>query len=149
MCKTPGGNEVDYYRIIYYARQPTPIFFTDENNLFSYRPGNQIQAIEENRNYKTEEELKQKPVGLSLQVIVLQLLTISKLHENEYKRNTNPMTQTTNIPVTNFIQPYLYQFFDDSHNLNGYGKPLKRPFYQYQSRLKAISIGQDIRQINW
>jgi len=40
MCKTPEGNEVDYYRIIYYARQPTPIFFTDENNLFSYRPGN-------------------------------------------------------------------------------------------------------------
>ena len=30
--------------------------------------------------------------------------------------------------VTNFIQPYLHQFFDDSHSLNGYGKPLKRPF---------------------
>ena len=51
--------------------------------------------------------------------------------------------------VTNFIQPYLHQFFDDSHGLNGYGKPLKRPFDRYQSRLKAISIGRDIRQINW
>ena len=52
-------------------------------------------------------------------------------------------------PVTNFIQPYLHQFFDDSHGLNGYGKPLKRPFDLYQSRLEAISIGRDIRQINW
>ena len=52
-------------------------------------------------------------------------------------------------PVTNFIWPYLHQFFDDSHSLNGYGKPLKRPFNRYQSHLKAISIGQDIRQINW
>ena len=51
-------------------------------------------------------------------------------------------------PVTNFIRPYLYQFFNNSHSLNGYGKPLKRPFNWYQSRLKAISIGQDIRQIN-
>ena len=50
--------------------------------------------------------------------------------------------------VTNFIQPYLHQFFDDSHGLNGYGKPLKRPFDRYQSRLEAISIGRDIRQIN-
>ena len=46
-----------------------------------------------------------------------------------------------NLDVTNFIQSYLHQFFDDSHNLNGYGKPLKRPFDRYQSRLKAISIG--------
>ena len=51
--------------------------------------------------------------------------------------------------VTNFIWPYLHQFFDDSHGLNGYGKPLKRPFDWYQSRLEAISIGRDIRQINW
>ena len=26
------------------------------------------------------------------------------------------------------IRPYLYQFFNNSHSLNGYGKPLKRPF---------------------
>ena len=51
--------------------------------------------------------------------------------------------------VTNFIQPYLHQFFDDSHGLNGYRKPLKRPYYRYQSHLEAISIGRDIRQINW
>jgi len=52
------------------------------------------------------------------------------------------------VVVTNFIWPYLHQFFDDSHGLNGYGKHLKRPFNRYQSRLKEISIGQDIRQIN-
>jgi len=51
--------------------------------------------------------------------------------------------------VTNFIQPYLHQFFIDSHGLNSYGKPLKRPFNRYQSRLKAINNGRDIRQINW
>ena len=51
--------------------------------------------------------------------------------------------------VTNFIQPYLHQFFYDSHSLNGYGKPLKRPFNRYQSYLEVISIGRDIRQINW
>ena len=44
---------------------------------------------------------------------------------------------------------YLHQFFNDSHSLNGTRKPLKRPFDQYQSRLEAISNGQDIRQINW
>jgi len=43
--------------------------------------------------------------------------------------------------VTNFIQPYLYQIFDDSHGLNGSRKLLKRPFDQYQSHLKVISIG--------
>jgi len=51
--------------------------------------------------------------------------------------------------VTNFIRPYLHQFFIDSHGLNGYGKPLKRPFDWYQSRLEAINNGRDIRQINW
>jgi len=32
------------------------------------------------------------------------------------------------VVVTNFIQPYLHQFFDNSHGTNGYKKPLKRPF---------------------
>ena len=54
-----------------------------------------------------------------------------------------------NVVVTNFIRPYLHQFSIDSHGLNGYGKPLKRPFDRYQSRLEAISNGRDIRQINW
>jgi len=27
--------------------------------------------------------------------------------------------------ITNFIQPYLHQFFDDSHSLKGYKKPSK------------------------
>jgi len=30
--------------------------------------------------------------------------------------------------VTNFIWPYLHQFFDDLHSLNGTQKPLKIPF---------------------
>ena len=51
--------------------------------------------------------------------------------------------------VTNFIWPYLHQFFNDSHGLNGYRRPLKRPFDRYQSRLEAINNGRDIRQINW
>jgi len=54
-----------------------------------------------------------------------------------------------NVSVTNFIWPYLHQFFDDSHGLRASLKPLKRPFDRYQSRLEAINIGRDIRQINW
>ena len=45
------------------------------------------------------------------------------------------------IYVTNFIWPYLHQFFNDSHSLNGYRKPLKRPFNRCQSHLEAINIG--------
>ena len=52
------------------------------------------------------------------------------------------------LSVTNFIWQYLYQFFDDLHSLNVYGKPSKRPFNWCQSCLEAINIGQDIRQIN-
>jgi len=33
--------------------------------------------------------------------------------------------------VTNFIQPYLHQFFDDSHGLKASLKPLRRPFDRY------------------
>jgi len=33
--------------------------------------------------------------------------------------------------VTNFIWPYLHQFFEYSHGLNGSPKPLKRPFDLY------------------
>ena len=51
--------------------------------------------------------------------------------------------------VTNFIRPYLHQISINSHGLNGYGKPLKRPFDWYQSCLEAINNGRDIRQINW
>jgi len=53
----------------HYARQPTPISFTDENDPFSYRPNNQIQVIEKDRNHKIERKLKQEPVRPSLQVI--------------------------------------------------------------------------------
>ena len=51
--------------------------------------------------------------------------------------------------VTNFIQSYLHQIFDDSHGLKASLKPLRRPFDRYQSRLEAINNGQDIKQINW
>jgi len=50
--------------------------------------------------------------------------------------------------ITNFIWPYLHQFFDDSHSLKSYRKPSKRPFNQCQSHLEAINIGRDIKQIN-
>jgi len=53
------------------------------------------------------------------------------------------------LPVTNFIWPYLHQIFIDSYGLNSYGKPLKRPFDEYQSCLEAVNNGRDIRQINW
>ena len=52
------------------------------------------------------------------------------------------------VSVTNFIQPYLHQFFNNSYSLNGYGKPSKRPFDWCQSCLETINIGWDIRQIN-
>ena len=52
------------------------------------------------------------------------------------------------LDVTNFIWPYLHQFFDNSHSLNGSWKPLKRPFDRYQLCLEAINNGRDIRQIN-
>ena len=51
--------------------------------------------------------------------------------------------------VTNFIRPYLHQFSINSHSLNDYGNPLKRPSDWYQSRLEVINNGRDIRQINW
>jgi len=53
------------------------------------------------------------------------------------------------VGVTNFIQSYLHQIFDDSHGLKASLKPLERPFDRFQSRLEAINIGQDIKQINW
>ena len=33
-----------------------------------------------------------------------------------------------NLAVTNFIQPYLHQFFNDFYSLNDAKKPLRRPF---------------------
>ena len=70
------------------------------------------------------------------------------LEENLCTRRIRP-SKSPIAAVTNFIRPYLHQFSIDSHGLNGYGKPLKRPFDRYQSRLEAISNGRDIRQINW
>ena len=55
--------------ITYYARQPTLISFTDKNDPFPYRPSNQIQMIEKNKNHRIKRELEQEPVGPSLQVI--------------------------------------------------------------------------------
>jgi len=50
--------------------------------------------------------------------------------------------------VTNFIQSYLYQFFDNSHCLKTSLKPLRKPFDKCQSCLEAINNGWDIKQIN-
>jgi len=52
------------------------------------------------------------------------------------------------ISVTNFIWPYLHQFFNSFHSLNDTQKPLKKPFDWYQSCFEAINNGWDIRQIN-
>jgi len=65
-----------------------------------------------------------------------------------YHPEANGQAEQTNQTVTNFIWPYLHQFFDDSHGLKASLKPLQRPFDRYQSCLEAINNGQDIRQIN-
>jgi len=93
---------------------------------------------------------------------ILKLLQIPETQEIEYKKGTiatfgfpstpfypKSFQNPTDDTVTNFIWPYLHPFFIDSHSLNGYRKPLKRPFDKYQSRLKVINNGRDIRQINW
>ena len=77
-------------------------------------------------------------------VIMLYLHTLLLL---DVSQPLNWLSSTLN--VTNFIRPYLHQFFDYSHGLKASLKPFKRPFDRYQSRLEAISIGRDIRQINW
>ena len=43
----------------------------------------------------------------------------------------NDQVHDINKAVTNFIWPYLHQFSINSHGLNVYGKPLKRPFDRY------------------
>ena len=86
--------------ITYYARQPTPISFTDKNDPFPYRQSNQIQMIEKNKNHRIKRELEQEPVGPSLQVIAPWPSTISNLHKDKHKKNTDLTTQTTNILLT-------------------------------------------------
>jgi len=55
---------------------------------------------------------------------------VAKLPANSKKRWLESCLEELKS-VTNFIRPYLHQFFIDSHGLNGYGKPLKRPFDRY------------------
>ena len=52
-----------------YAKQPTPISFTDDNNPFPYRSDNQTQVSSENRSNDTMGELDQELIGPPLQVI--------------------------------------------------------------------------------
>ena len=52
------------------------------------------------------------------------------LEQAPESRIRGPLT-TTIVLVTNFIWPYLHQFFNNSYGLNSYGKPLKRPFDRY------------------
>ena len=63
--------------------------------------------------------------------------------------NSEQKDSWLNSGVTNFIRSYLHQIFDDSHGFKASLKPLRRPFDRCQSRLEAINIGQDIKQINW
>ena len=80
--------------------------------------------------------------------VIIPVLHLSKKRkEKKKKRNINnnlavlPSHDTRLIDVINFIQPYLHQFFNNSHSLKGYGKPSKRPFDQCQSCFEAINIG--------
>ena len=52
-------------------------------------------------------------------------------HFTLFKSDFVSMTQENYSCITNFIQPYLHQFFNDSHSLNSTQKPLKRPFDLY------------------
>jgi len=54
---------------------------------------------------------------------------------------SSPVPTTVKYFVTNFIQSYLYQIFDDSHGFKASLKPLKKPFDRCQSRLEAINNG--------
>jgi len=47
------------------------------------------------------------------------------------QKEVNKILKVVIVSVINFIRPYLHQFFIDSHGLNDYGKPLKRPFDRY------------------
>ena len=64
----------------------------------------------------------------------------SKILQREYRKRELAVLfsfWSVFIPtVTNFIQSYLHQFFDNSHSLKGYKKPSKRPFNRCQSCLK-------------
>jgi len=62
-----------------------------------------MQTIGENMNHKMEGKLEQELVGPLLQVIAPWPLIISKLYEDKCERNTNPMMQTTNTPLSNLL----------------------------------------------
>ena len=89
------------------------------------------------------------PFGTTAYAHVPAELNTSKLHTKSlkvyligyYGHKAYKLLDQSTRDVTNFIWPYLHQFFNDSHGLSGYRKPLKRPFDRYQSRLEAISIG--------
>jgi len=83
------------------------------------------------------------PESIHIAQMILVVPLILTFHNPTQPRMHQPPQKTlTPTLEANFIRPYLHQFFDDSHSLNGYRKPLKRPFDQYQSHLKEISIGQ-------
>jgi len=75
---------------------------------------------------KEEVEVSVAPNQDSINVIK-EWITVTSLllYDIHYDR------RVTCVSITNFIRPYLHQFFIDSHGLNGYGKPLKRPFDRY------------------
>ena len=93
---------------------------------------------QEELNKFLEEHLKSGQIWLSKSPCIVTLYkSLGKISDNLHSN------------VTNFIWSYLHQFFDDSHGLKASLKPLRRPFDRYQSRLKAINNGWDIKHINW
>jgi len=56
------------------------------------------------------------------------LSALKALEEPSVLRKMGDKQLNTRVYVTNFIQPYLHQFFDDSHGLKASLKPLRRPF---------------------
>jgi len=75
---------------------------------------------------------------LTTQLLNNQVLTVSRFRESFI---ISLVLFFLIVIVTNFIQSYLYQFFDDSYSINGSQKPLKKPFDRYQSCLEAINSG--------
>jgi len=66
------------------------------------------------------------------------------MKQKSHRTASREINAKLNPSVTNFIRPYLHQFFDDSHGPKASLKPLRKPFDRYQSRLEAINNGRDI-----
>ena len=91
-----------------------------------------------------------KTLSSILEVVLRQVRVLVPQSRDLQKRELAIPFSFWSVFVTNFIWPYLYQFFDNSHSLNGYEKPLchklhsvispsiLRQFPRSQSQLKAL-----------